>query len=115
MCIRDRGKGLGIKFLKHIQKTRLLLHCIDVSSDSVVQDYKTIRTELEKYSEELLSKKEVILLTKTDLVDAKDLKKKITQLKKYTKHIFSVSLLDSESIEKLKALIVQDGGISSSS
>ncbi len=107
------GKGLGIKFLKHIQKTKLLLHCIDVSSDDVVRDYKTIRGELEAYSEELIQKKEIILLTKTDLVDAKELKKKMTQLKKYNKDIHSVSLLDTDSLEKLKALIVQDGGISS--
>lgn len=107
------GKGLGIKFLKHIQKTKLLLHCIDVSSDDVVRDYKTIRGELEAYSEQLIQKKEIILLTKTDLVDAKELKKKMTQMKKYNKDIYSVSLLDSDSLVKLKALIVQDGGISS--
>lgn len=107
------GKGLGIKFLKHIQKTRLLLHCIDVSSDHVVEDYLTIRKELEAFSDDLLQKKEIVLFTKTDLVDALELKKKMEQIKKYTKNIYSVSLLDNDSLQKLKAHILQDGGISS--
>lgn len=101
------GKGLGIKFLKHIQKTHILLHCIDVSSANVVKDYHTIRGELEKFSDELLKKKEIILLTKTDLVDAAVLKKKIKELKPCNKDIVSVSLLDEKSIEELKNLLIK--------
>lgn len=101
------GKGLGIRFLKHIQKTHILLHCIDVSTPSVVEDYQTIRGELEKYSNELLNKKEIILLTKTDLVDTETVKKKMKLLKPLNSDIISVSLLDDKSIDALKNLLIK--------
>ncbi len=101
------GKGLGIKFLKHIQKTRLLLHCIDSSSTSIVEDYKTIRNELEKYSDELLKKTEVIVLTKTDLMDQKSINALVKKLKKFSSQVEHVSLLDDESIERLKNLLIK--------
>src|SRR5581483_63237 len=63
------GKGLGIKFLRHVEKTKTLVHCIDSAVDDVVTAYKTIRKEMGEYNMELLDKKELILLTKTDMVD----------------------------------------------
>lgn len=99
------GKGLGIKFLKHIEKTSELLHCISADSDDPIKDYKTIRNELEEYSFELMNKKEIILLTKSDLVDPKTLKLIISKLKKLKREIIPVSIYDYESIEKLKKLL----------
>lgn len=100
------GKGLGIKFLKHIEKVQLLLHCISVESTNVLQDFKTVMDELTKYNLELGKKDFIILLTKTDLVDEKEMKLKIKQLKKVTKNIYPISILDSKSIEVLKKLLL---------
>ena len=77
------GKGLGIKFLKHIEKVGLLLHCITSESDDVARDYQVVREEMKKFNPELLKKKELILLTKSDLVDKEEVKKKTSQLKKF--------------------------------
>lgn len=63
------GKGLGDQFLRHVERTAVLLHLIDVYSNDVVSDYKTIRSELRKYSDELDSRPEVVVLTKVDGLD----------------------------------------------
>jgi len=105
------GRGLGIKFLKHIRRTKLLLHCLSAESDDLVRDYKIIRKELENYASELAHKKELLLLTKTDLLTKEELKKKNAQLKKLAKGknslgIETVSIHDWDSLEKLKGVIL---------
>jgi GTP-binding protein len=62
----SEGRGLGIKFLKHIERTRFLVHLIDASSKDFVKDYKTIRAELGKYNKELLNKNEIVVISKID-------------------------------------------------
>ena len=99
----SKGKGLGIKFLKHIEKTKILLHCIDSQSNSPLKDYETIRHELSDFSINLNLKKEIILLTKIDLVDKNKLKK-IKEVFK-DKEILKISIYDPKSIEKLKKTI----------
>lgn len=89
------GKGLGIGFLKHIEKVKVLIHCISSESDDFERDYKIIRKELEEYSSELANKKEIIVITKSDLV---------TNSKSF-KNSISVSIHDIESLEKLKKLL----------
>lgn len=64
----SEGKGLGHKFLRHVQRTKMLLHCVSLEHESVVDAYKTIRTELGSFDAELLKKDEWIILTKSDLV-----------------------------------------------
>jgi len=69
----SEGKGLGHKFLKHILRTRILVHLIDATSPDPQKDYQTVRTELEKFAPSLALKKEIVVLTKIDLVNlAKD-------------------------------------------
>lgn len=99
------GKGLGIKFLKHIEKVKLLLHLVPADSPDVEKDYKVVLGELEKYNPEMLQKKEIILCTKSDLVEKKDLEKKLKILKKFKKEIFPISIHDWDSITKLKELL----------
>ncbi len=101
------GKGLGIRFLKHIEKVGLLLHCITAESDDVTRDYQTIKNELLTYSPEFKNKKEIILLTKIDLVDAKEVKEKLKLLKKLKKEVLPISIHDWDSIEKLRTLLTQ--------
>jgi GTPase len=100
------GKGLGIKFLKHIEKVDLLLHCIAGDSEDVLKDYKTVTAELESYNPEITKKKEIILLTKSDLIDKEELEKKIKTLKKLKKEVLPVSIHDFDSLQKLQSLLV---------
>lgn len=99
------GKGLGDKFLRHIKRTKVLFHCISAESENLIQDYKIIREELEKYDADLGKKKEYVLLTKTDLVDVAEIKKKVKELKKLNSEVYSLSIYDEKSIEKIKHLL----------
>ncbi len=100
------GKGLGIKFLKHIEKTKVLFHCIASDSKDPKKDYKVIRDELKNFSDDLLKKDEIILLTKSDLVDPKILQSSILNLKSLKKKVVPVSIHDLDTIENLKNLIL---------
>lgn len=99
------GKGLGIKFLKHIEKVTLLLHCISVESENIEKDYTTVIEEISKYNKNILAKKSIILLTKTDLVSQEEVKEKIKKLKKITSTVIPISIHDSESLELLKKIL----------
>lgn len=98
------GKGLGIKFLKHIKRTKMIVYCLPADSTDVLADYETVRNELSSYDSELLNKKEIVLITKTDLVAKEELESKIKKLKEKLKesNILSVSIYDYESVENLK-------------
>lgn len=100
------GRGLGIKFLKHIEKVELLLHCISSESQDIIADYFTVINELSNYNIKLLNKKSVILLTKIDLVNNKTINDKVNLLKKYNKNILMISIYQKESIAKLKKLLL---------
>lgn len=101
------GKGLGVKFLKHIEKTSLLVHCIDGTSQDVHADYKTIRKELEQYNPLLISKEEIILVTKTDLLTEKEIKEKVKKLSEFGSKVLTCSIIDDESLATLKKAIVK--------
>lgn len=64
----SEGRGLGHKFLRHVERTKILLHLIDASSENPANDYKTVRDELKKFNPELVQKKEIIVLSKADIV-----------------------------------------------
>jgi GTP-binding protein len=99
------GKGLGFKFLRHIQRTKTLLHCVSAESAAVNEDYKSIRAELAKYDKKLVEKKEYIVLTKTDLVDEATLKKQLTALKRFKKPVLAVSIHNPTQLQTLKELL----------
>lgn len=96
------GKGLGIKFLRHIQRTKILLHCLSFESENMLEDYRIIRKELEKYNPELLLKKEIIVLTKSDLAKKEILFEKVKYIEKQTgKKVLAVSIHDLDAIQNL--------------
>jgi len=101
------GKGLGVKFLRHIERTKILFHLISAESENPAEDYKTIKKELEKYNKKLVKKTEYIFLSKSDTVQAKEIKKKISALKKLRKNILPIpiSVYDWESLEKVKEIL----------
>ncbi len=81
----SRGKGLGHQFLKHTERVRFFLHLVAADSPSVVTDYRTIRAELNKYNPELTKKPEIIVLSKSDLLQPAELEKIKTKLEKVSK------------------------------
>ncbi len=98
----SKGKGLGVEFLKHIEKTKVLVHCIDSSSEDVQKDYSTVRNEFEQYNTSLLDKPEIILLTKTDLTDETITKKNSKILEKKNNRVLTCSIYDPENLDLLK-------------
>ena len=95
------GKGLGTKFLKHVEKVKLLLHCISSESIDLERDYKVVIDEMKKYNPVLLKKKQIILLTKTDLITSSEVKKKIKILEKIGMKVIALSIHDDKSLENL--------------
>ena len=101
------GKGLGHKFLRHIKRTHTILHCISLENENVLSVYNTIRKELKDYDEEIAQKREIIVLTKTDTVSAKELEEKKKIIKKKNKEVFSLSILDNGSVKAFKDELVK--------
>ena len=97
------GRGLGIKFLKHIERTHFLIHCVSAESENPLKDYQTVRQELSNYSSVLAKKPEIIVLTKTDTKTEKEIK----QIAKKIRADVSTSIIDSDSIKKLNDLIAK--------
>ncbi len=97
------GKGLGIKFLQHIKRTKILLHMVSVESQNPCKDYSLIRDELKKYDIELTRKDEIVVLSKTDLVDKAILSEKRAELAACSaaKELFDISVSDRSSIDAL--------------
>ncbi len=101
----SEGKGLGVKFLKHIERTKTLFHLVSAESDDVVRDYRTIRGELEKFNPELVAKKEYVFLSKCDMVSVDDVAEKLEELKTAGIEATPISALDTESINEVKKIL----------
>jgi GTP-binding protein len=102
-----KGTGLGIKFLKHIERCKVLLHLIDISEKNLVNSYSQVREEMAKYSSELLKKQEIIVFNKTDLVDEEEKNKKIKEFHEITKKpTFETSTLDKKSVSDIKSKLL---------
>lgn len=99
------GKGLGVKFLQHIERTKTILHLISAESENPAVDYSIIRKELSRYSEELALKPEYIFLSKSDILSPAELKKKISILQEMNKKAIAVSIYDESSISKVKEIL----------
>ena len=101
------GSGLGIKFLKNIERCKTLLHLIDVNEDNLINIYKQIRNELKKYSKELVKKNELIVFNKIDLIDKKILNEKIKKFEnKIKKKVLTLSTLNKSSVSKIKSKLI---------
>ena len=101
------GKGLGHKFLRHIRRTRVLLHCVSAEHDDVEAAYETVRAELSRYSEELVKKPEIIFLTKVDEVTNQEQEEKLTILQKHANAVVPVSVLDDALLKTAKETLVR--------
>ncbi len=102
------GVGLGIKFLKHIERCKTLLHLIDISEENIENLYKQVRNELGKYSKDLLKKDELIVFNKIDLIDKNKLKEKKDKFSKKTKNeVLAISTFDKNSVAKIKTKLIK--------
>jgi len=99
------GKGLGIKFLRHIERTKILFHFISTESENPTEDYKIVRNEIKKYNPKLIKKPEYVFLTKTDLVEKEEVDKKLKLLKKKKVDAIPISIYDDVSLEKVKVIL----------
>jgi GTP-binding protein len=106
----SEGKGLGIKFLKHIERTKSFVHLVDVSwcldEFEAFEQYATIRTELEKYNPKLLEKREIICLTKIDAMTEEEIDKFHAFFEEQLgKKVLPISSISGRNIDKLKELM----------
>lgn len=101
------GKGLGIKFLRHIERTRVLFHLVSAESEDPVLDYKTIRKELGSYNKTMLEKDEYLFLSKTDMTDATIIKKSLTKLKKLNPNVTALSIHDSDAMSAVEKILTK--------
>lgn len=99
----SHGKGLGHQFLKHVSRTKLLIHVLDASHDSISDDFKTINKELKAFDKELSQKEQIVVLNKIDLLDEDTLKAKVKEISKTakTKQIYQISGLTREGLKPL--------------
>ena len=101
-----KGIGLGDKFLRHIERCKVLIHLIDISEKDIIGNYLKIRNELSKYDKSILKKKEIVIFNKSDLVNMDLITKKLKNFKKETKKDFQIiSLVSKENFEKVKKII----------
>jgi GTP-binding protein len=100
------GKGLGIKFLRHIERTNVLFHFISAESEDPKKDYDTIRKELAKYNPKLAEKEEYVFLSKKDMLPEKEAAAKAEKLsKKIKKEVIPVSVIDDGDIKKIQRIL----------
>jgi len=102
-----KGTGLGIQFLKHVERCKSLLHMIDITKDDIEESYNQVKTELKNYSSKLSKKKELIVLNKTDLIDQKKVKEIINDFSKSTRsEVITMSTFEKKAVSKIKAKLI---------
>lgn len=101
------GKGLGHKFLRHVKRTKMLAHLVALDNEDIKVAYKSVRDEIKKYDPVLFKKKEILILTKSDMVSETELKKKIKIAEKLNDTVFVISLYDDKSVKNFQDKLVK--------
>lgn len=101
------GKGLGHQFLRHIKRTKVLLHCVSLEHDSPMEAYETVRDELADFHESLPKKREIVILTKHDTVDKTRTESIAASFEELGRPVYVTSILDDASIKRLSDDLVQ--------
>ena len=102
-----KGVGLGDKFLRHIERCKILLHLVDLTEDNLAENYKKIRSELKNYDVELSQKKEIIFFNKSDLIEKKDLDKKMSKFKSKINFKYKIiSIFNKDDIQTIKKALI---------
>jgi GTP-binding protein len=104
----SEGKGLGFKFLRHISRTRLLLHCVALDNEDPLAVYKTVRAELARFDNgSLADKPEIIVLTKSDTKTPEEVERIAAYFNELGKEVTTVTILDDASVKNLQDMIVR--------
>jgi len=101
------GKGLGHKFLKHVTRTKMLLHLVSLDSEDPKNDYYTILKELSDFDKSLTEREEWIVFTKKDLISQSKIDEAIADLDNSNKRVFVVSAKTGEGVKELRDQLVQ--------
>ena len=106
----SEGKGLGLRFLRHIERNAVLLFMVPATSEDIINEYKILLHELEQYNPELLTKARILAITKTDAIDAKELKKKQAskKLQKLELPVVFISSVAGMGIDELKDVLWEE-------
>lgn len=99
------GKGLGTKFLRHIERTKVLFHFIAADSANPLSDYKTVRRELETYGDLLIKKPEYIFISKSDAVEPDVILEIKKEFEKIGKEVVAISIIELGSVESVKKIL----------
>ncbi len=103
-----KGIGLGDKFLRHIERCKILLHLIDLSEDNLLNTYKKIKLELSNYDKNLIEKKEIIFFNKSDLLEDNEINKKLMEFEKKIKTKYEIiSVYSNEDIQRMKKILIK--------
>ena len=103
-----KGVGLGDKFLRHIERCKVLLHLIDLTEKDLLRTYKKIKMELSSYDKKLNSKKEIIFFNKADLLDKQEIEEKLKDFKtKIDTRCDHISVYSKKDIEKVKKSLIR--------
>ncbi len=103
-----KGIGLGDKFLRHIERCKVLLHLIDLTENDLVNSYKKIKTELLSYDKKIGDKKEIIFFNKSDLLESKEINEKLDKFKKKSKSRYEIiSVFSPNDIQKVKKILIK--------
>ena len=94
------GKGLGHKFLRHIERTKALVHCVSAEEEDPLNAYKVVRNELELYNKDMMKKSEIVVLTKVDILTREEQDKKLKLLKKVSPKVYPISILDDKLVKE---------------
>lgn len=101
----SEGKGLGVRFLRHVERTRVLFHFVAADSEDPMKDYKVIRGELKAYNPALLEKPEYIFISRSDMASEKEVLAVVKKFEKLKKSCQAMSILDDKSIERVRILL----------
>lgn len=103
------GVGLGDKFLRHIERCKILLHLIDLSEEKIEENYLKVRNELSKYDKNLTKKKEIVVFNKSDLFEKKEIEEKLKIFKKKIKKKFEViSVVADKNLVNLRKILLKN-------
>ncbi|MES2226080.1 MAG: GTPase ObgE [Patescibacteria group bacterium] len=103
------GRGLGSKFLRHIERTVLIAHLVSAEQEDVAASYRAIRAELESFGKELVGKREIVVLSKVDLLTPEELAKKMTELQEASgKPVQPLSIIDEDLLKSFSDDLVKE-------
>ena len=104
-----KGVGLGDKFLRHIERCKVLLHLIDLTEENLINNYLKIRNELGKYNDSLVKKKELVVFNKSDLVTKAEIDKKLRIFKNKIKKKYEIiSVFLDKDLKNIKKILLKN-------